>query len=90
MMNGYGIHSGDWSECAGGFGIDLSTLVLIGLALFAIYIFFKNKQQTAKKPPIVVKYQPSLLEPEEVVRLRYARGEISFEGFQEILKNIQS
>lgn len=93
MMNGaYGAYSGGLAGCgaAGGiFGFHFSTLLLAGLGIFALYVIFKKRKHAQKKEPIFISEKPSI-DAAEIVRLRYARGEISFDEFQNILKNIQS
>jgi putative membrane protein len=95
MMNGaygaaYNGGFGNFAGCGGGvFGLHLSTLLFVGLAILAFYLFFKNKKQPRKKDPIFIS-ETSSIDASEIVRLRYARGEISLEEFQNILKNIQS
>jgi putative membrane protein len=75
---------------SGVFGMPLSTLLLAGLVILVVYLFLKTKNQPSKKEPIFINDKASILDAAEIVRLRYARGEISFEEFQTILKNIQS
>ena len=93
MMNGaYGASSSGLAGCgaAGGlFGFHLPTLLIVGLVIFAFYLLLKKKKQPPKKEPIFISEKPSI-DAAEIVRLRYARGEISFEEFQTILKNIQA
>ncbi|MEQ6390255.1 hypothetical protein RZN22_13150 [Bacillaceae bacterium S4-13-58] len=68
---------------------SLLTLLVLGLITFVIYLIFKNKNQqnlvsTSMKENTVV------IDGKEVAKLRYARGEISHEEFQSILKTIKS
>lgn len=95
MMNGaYGAaYSGGpsgFAGCGGGlFGLPFFTLLLAGLVILVIYLFLKNKKPPGKKDPIFVSEKPNI-DAAEIVRLRYARGEISLEEFQTILKNIRA
>lgn len=94
MMNrAFGAYNGGlggYAGCGNGFfGFDLSTFLLAGLVILAFYLIFRSKKQPPKKDPIFRSEKPSM-DATEIVRLRYARGEISFEEFQTILKNIQS
>lgn len=101
MMNG--AYSGFSGYSGGGYGgigscdvggggfFDLSTLLFIGLAVFALYLFFKNRrQQPVKKESLFTTENSATIEATEIVRLRYARGDISFEEFQTILNHINS
>ena len=89
-MNGaYGAAYNGGAAGFAGCGGGLSTLLLAGLVIFIVYLFLKNKKPPVKKEPVFISEKPSI-DATEIVRLRYARGEISFEEFQTILKNIQS
>lgn len=93
MMNGpYGTYNSAINGlCNGGlFGLHFSTLLFGGLVILVLFLFLKNKKHSSKKEPVFINGKSSTLEAEEIVRLRYARGDISFEEFQTILKNIQS
>lgn len=93
MMNGaYGAYnSGINGLCGSGmFGLSFSALLFAGLAFLALYLLFKNKRQPPKKEPIFINEKSSTVDAAEIIRLRYARGEISFEEFQTLLKNIQA
>ncbi|MFG6116886.1 hypothetical protein ACGTN9_17170 [Halobacillus sp. MO56] len=71
-------------------GPDLTWILLFGLLAFAAYAVFKKKQ-TEKGAD---KKEPELFhsdsEAEELVKLRYARGEITNEQYQSIIATIRS
>lgn len=90
MMNrAYGAYSNGFNGCEV-FGFPLPMLLIIGLAVFGIYLLRRNNKQHTKKDPIFMSDKSPTVDAAEIVRLRYARGEISFEEFQTLLKHIQS
>lgn len=56
----------------------LMLLLVVALIVFVVYLIFKNKKQ-----------QISDNEAEEIVKMRYARGEITHEELQSILKTLR-
>ncbi|PLR79762.1 hypothetical protein CVD25_23105 [Bacillus canaveralius] len=80
----FGLNNFGWMS-----GMNLSGLLLIALIAFSLYLFFINKNQYTRLSPMKTERLPSI-EAEEVIKLRYARGEISFDEFQSILKMIKS
>lgn len=96
MMNGaYGAYNagiGGAAGCGGSgvFGLHLSTLLFVGIAVFAVYLFFKNRNKPVRKDPQFAAGHSTVIDAAEIARLRYARGDISFDEFQTILKSIQS
>lgn len=93
MMNGAnGICNGAVNGLYSGgmFGFPFSALIFAGLVILVVYLLFRNKKQASNKE-LIFKNEKSLpVDATEIVRLRYARGEISLEEFQTIIKNIQS
>lgn len=87
--NGTGGYAGAVNNFGWFQGVNLTMVLLIGIAIFVLFLLFKNKKQPANKEVIFPTEKSPALDAAEVVRLRYARGEISFEEFQTILKNIQ-
>ncbi|WP_062356463.1 SHOCT domain-containing protein [Bacillus kwashiorkori] len=65
--------------------ITLIVLALIGLVL---YLLFRNKKQQTRVSSIKTNHT-TVIEAEEVAKLRYARGEISHDEFQSILQTIK-
>lgn len=95
MMNGVvnGVTGGGNQIGMGNFGwfqgFSFPMLIVIGIAILAFILIFKNKKQPAKKQPIFSNETSPALSAAEVIRLRYARGEITFDEYQSILKNVQ-
>ena len=87
--NGTGGYAGAWNNFGWFQGINFTMVLLIGIAILVLYLLFKNKKQPVKKEVIFPTEKSPAVDATEVVRLRYARGEITFDEFQTILKNIQ-
>ncbi len=79
MMGGWGPSSGVWFVGA------LMMVVPLALLLFFVVLFLRP---LAPNPPM---YPPSAgaSTPEEALRLRYAKGEISSEQYHEILRDLR-
>jgi len=56
----------------------LMMVLVVALIVFVVYFIFKNKKQ-----------QTNGNEAEEIAKMRYARGEITYEEFQSILKTMR-
>jgi putative membrane protein len=90
-FNGYNGYNGmqqgfnSFDMMAGG---SVMTVLVFGLIALALYLIFKNKNQQTSVSPLN-KSNPTVIEAEEVAKLRYARGEITHEEFQSILKTIK-
>lgn len=86
FVNGYGFngHSG-YSQ----FGVmpyfNFTTLIFLALIAVGVYLFFKNRTATNPNPG-----NTQAIEADEMAKLRYARGEITFEEFQQIFRTIRS
>lgn len=85
FINGYGFNGpSGYSQ----FGMmpyfNFSTLIFLGLIAVGAYLLFKNRAAINQKPGNI-----QAIEAEEMAKLRYARGEITFEEFQQILRTIQ-
>ncbi|WP_028784565.1 hypothetical protein [Thalassobacillus devorans] len=84
-MSPHGFGNGGWMA-----GPDLTWILLFALLAIAAYVVFKKKQ-TANG---AVNQEPALFhsnsEAEELVKLRYARGEITNEQYQSIITTIRS
>ncbi|KIY23039.1 MULTISPECIES: SHOCT domain-containing protein [Mesobacillus] len=82
--NGYGAPSG-FSQ----FGMmpyfNSSTFIFLVLIAIGVYFLMKNKFL-----PKANSRKIQTIEAEEIAKLRYARGEITLEEFQRILKTIKS
>lgn len=61
---------------------NFSTLIFAALIAIGVYFLLKKRTFTKTKP--------GSIEAEEMVKLRYARGEIAYEEFQQILRSIHS
>ena len=86
-FNGYnGMQQGfnSFDMMAGG---SLMTMLIFGLIAFTLYLIFKNKKQQTSVSSNMG--NSPVIEAEEVAKLRYARGEITHEEFQAILKTIK-
>ena len=68
-------------------GGSLMTMLVFGLIAFTLYLIFKNKKQQNSVSSNMG--NSTVIEAEEVAKLRYARGEITHEEFQTILKTIK-
>ncbi len=64
---------------------NFPTLTFLAVISVGVYLFFKNRTATNPNPG-----NTQAIEAEEMAKLRYARGEITFEEFQQILKTIRS
>jgi len=96
-MNMMGGHIGNFVNCYGfngpsgysQFGImpyfNFATLTFLALIAVGVYLFSKTGQ-----PPIQIRGNTQAIEAEEMAKLRYARGEITFEEFLQILRTIRS
>ena len=90
LVNGYG--NGGINGIPAGmsqFGqipyFSFSSLVFLALIAFGLFLLFKRRNTANlenRKSPVI--------EAVELVKLRYARGEITFDEFQSIVKTIQS
>ncbi len=88
---GYGIHGG-WAM---GFGMLLNLIFWGALIYFAIRFFRNHRtggccdgghgEQDSPANPV----QKANLNPEEIVRERYARGEINQEQYREMLETLK-
>ncbi|MGG5253437.1 hypothetical protein ACQYAD_08065 [Neobacillus sp. SM06] len=87
--NGAGGYAGALNNFGWFQGVNFTMVLLIGIAILVLFLLFKNKKQPIKKEAIFSVEKSPALDSAEIVRLRYARGEITFEEFQTILKNIQ-
>jgi len=67
---------------------SLMTMLVFGLIAFAPYLIFKNKKQQTSVLSLNTE-NSTVTDAEEVAKLRYARGEITHEEFQSILKTIK-
>ncbi|WP_330948518.1 SHOCT domain-containing protein [Virgibacillus sp. MG-45] len=86
-FNGYnGMQQGfnSFDMMAGG---SLMTMLVFVLIAFTLYLIFKNKKQQTSVSSNMG--NSTVIEAEEVAKLRYARGEITHEEFQSILKTIK-
>lgn len=67
---------------------SLVTMIVFGLIALTLFLIFKNrKQQTSVSS--FKKETATVIDAEEVAKLRYARGEISHDEFQSILQTIK-
>jgi putative membrane protein len=83
MKRFYPFYAGRGMEWGcGGFPMGLIFLVVVGLI---IYFLVKNSHRE-KKPEIVAKEETPL----EILKRRYAKGEINQEEFKNMLKELQS
>lgn len=70
-------------------GSNLIPMLMVGLIALMVYFLFKDKKK--QEPTLSLnKETSSVINAEEVAKLRYARGEISHEEFQYILKIIKA
>lgn len=84
-MQPYGFGSPGWMA-----GPDLTWILLLGLIAFAAFVFFKkNHGSTSQNVKTDQPFQ-SDSQAEELVKIRYARGEISLEEFQTIMNTLRS
>lgn len=87
-FNGYnGMQQGfnSFDMMAGG---SVMTVLVFGLIALALYLIFRNKNQKTSVSTLNTG-NATVIEAEEVAKLRYARGEITHEEFQSILKTIK-
>ena len=87
-FNGYnGMQQGfnSFDMMAGG---SVMTVLVFGLIALALYLIFRNKNQQTSVSTLNTG-NATVIEAEEVAKLRYARGEITHEEFQSILKTIK-
>lgn len=92
-MNGYsgvyGHHNGGYNSFDMMTGGYFMTVLLVGAIVLFLLLIFKNKKQQTKGS-LLNNATETNMEAEEVVKLRYARGEISHDEFQSILKTIKA
>jgi len=74
-----------FGEMGNGF---LVTVLIVALIAFALYLVFKKKKQQTIVSAVNTG-DPAVTEAEEIAKLRYARGEITDEEFQTILKTLK-
>lgn len=86
FINGYG-NSGPSGFTQFGMMPYFNSSTLIFLVLIAIGVYFLMKNQFLPKAD---SGNIQSIEAEEMAKLRYARGEITLEEFQQILKTIKS
>ncbi|GGM29385.1 hypothetical protein GCM10011351_14380 [Paraliobacillus quinghaiensis] len=87
-FNGYnGMQQGfnSFDMMAGG---SVMTVLVFGLIALALYLIFRNKNQQTSVSTLNTG-NATVIEAEEIAKLRYARGEITHEEFQSILKTIK-
>jgi putative membrane protein len=70
-------------------GSNIMPMIGVGLILLMIYFIFKDKKKQGSALSLN-KETFSVINAEEVAKLRYARGEISHEEFQSILEIIKA
>jgi putative membrane protein len=86
FINGYG-YSGPSGLTQFGMMPYFNSSTLIFIVLIAIGVYFLMKNQSLSKAN---SGNIQSIEAEEMAKLRYARGEITLEEFQQILKTIKS
>lgn len=67
---------------------SLMTVLIVALIVFALYLVFKKKNQQTTVSALNTG-NSTVTEAEEIAKLRYARGEITDEEFQTILKTLK-
>jgi len=85
MMGGYGY--GGYAGMGGGYGwmgMIMPMLFVIGIVLLGVYLFRRNSSQVQANGP--GKQNSGL----DILRERYARGEIDAEDYQSRKKDLES
>jgi putative membrane protein len=69
-------------------GSPLMTVLIVALIVFTLFLVFKKKKQQTTVSALNTG-NSTVTEAEEIAKLRYARGEITDEEFQTILKTLK-
>ncbi|SIN87832.1 putative membrane protein [Carnobacterium alterfunditum] len=69
-------------------GSPLLTVLIVALIVVALYLVFKKKKQQTTVSALNTR-NSTVTEAEEIAKSRYARGEITDEEFQTILKTLK-
>lgn len=67
---------------------SLVTVLIVALIAFALYLIFKNKKQQTTVSALTTG-NATVTKAEEIAKSRYARGEITHEEFQTMLKTLK-
>ena len=88
MMGGRGIGGGahGFNGCAGGIGMFHALFLVIGLAVLGYYLFRRHQGKSICCRPTENVQADTL----EILKLRYAKGEISQEEFQRTKNDLLS
>ena len=78
---------GSLLSMSGGSGLLTNLLLLIAVGL-GIWILVQNNYRTLRRPGSAYPAAPSRTDPMEILRLRYARGEISPEEFRRTAEDL--
>lgn len=81
-FGGFGRGIGLFNTSYFGYGSFILQLLIIVLVVSAIYFFIKRSRTVVS--------QDVPRTPIEVAKLRYARGEITYSEYQEIVKNLST
>lgn len=83
----------NWTRCLGGYNLEgynggVIIMMIIGVLLLGIFLYLILKGQKNDINFSRLAFDKHQFEAIEIAKLRYARGEITFEEFENIKKNL--
>lgn len=71
------------------FNGSFMTLIVLALIGVVLFLLIRNRKQATSVSSSIKMNHTTVIEAEEIAKLRYARGEISHDEFQSILQTIK-
>lgn len=83
----------NWTRCLGGYNLEgynggVIIMMIFGIILLGLFVYLILKGQRNDFNISRLAYDKHQFEAIEIAKLRYARGEISYDEFEHIKKNL--